>query len=165
MKKPIFIFTGLAVIGIFFTVMIVRQKNGGVSGSSSGWIKPVEGKITSKFGLRIDPLPPHAEQGHNGVDIAVPSGTQVKAPRAGVVKIVNTTTDGGNQIVIQHDNGWFTGYAHLSKQMVKVGQKISQGQIIALSGATGAHITGPHLHFTLTNEKGNKVDPQLYVYR
>lgn len=164
MKKEIYIFGTLTLIGVFLTAMIIHARKN-LKANDEGWLKPVVGKINSKFGLRIDPLPPHASQGHNGVDVNAPTGTKVKAPRDGLVKIVDTTTEGGNQIVIQHDNGWFTGYAHLSKQLVKVGDKVKQGDIIALTGATGEHITGPHLHFTLTMPNGNKVDPELYVYK
>ncbi len=164
MKKEYLIFGGLALVGLTLTVLIVRAKKGTLS-VGSAWLKPVEGPLTSGFGKRKDPTNPTATQDHNGQDIAVPTGTPVKAPRNGVVMNTTPTTGGGNQIVLQHDNGWFTGYAHLSKVLVTKGQKVKKGQIIALSGATGAHVTGPHLHFTLTDEKGNKIDPKLYVYK
>ena len=117
---------------------------------------PVKGRITTPFGPRIHPIT-GAEQLHNGIDIAVPIGTDVLAPADGVVKSVYSTTAGGRQIVLEHD-GWMTGYAHLSQQLVSIGDHVAQGQVIAKSGNTGTS-TGPHLHFTMTNGMGQKVDP------
>lgn len=104
-------------------------------------ILPLEGKITQKFkGLA-----------HNGVDIAVVVGTPIFAPASGVIKSAgfDKTFGGGNFIIIQHHTPQVTGYAHLSKISVKVGQEVAQGDIIGYSGNTGTS-TGPHLHFTLT---------------
>ena len=127
------------------------------------WIKPVDGPLTSGFGMRKHPVTGESKL-HNGQDIGVGIGTKVFAPRNGTVHNTTPTADGGNQIVIIHDNGWFTGYAHLSKLYVKPGQKVKQGDLIALTGNTGQS-TGPHLHFTLTNPKGEKIDPKIYIYK
>lgn len=120
---------------------------------------PVIGTITSKFGNRIHPVS-KISTFHNGVDIAVPVGTEIKSPLAGKVVNVYENEAGGKQLIIDHDNGMRTGYAHLSGYKVARGQRIKEGQVVALSGNTGKS-TGPHLHLTLT-VNGNKVDPQSY---
>ncbi|QDE33191.1 MULTISPECIES: peptidoglycan DD-metalloendopeptidase family protein [Shewanella] len=83
---------------------------------------------------------------HNGTDFAVPVGTQVVAPGDGVVTLVKKHAFAGNYIVIEHDNKVRTRYLHLSKFLVKRGQRVKRGQLIGLSGNTGAS-TGPHLHY------------------
>jgi murein DD-endopeptidase MepM/ murein hydrolase activator NlpD len=166
-KKEQIIFGGILITGVVITFLILKKSFGKKIGTfieNKKWIKPVEGKLTSGFGMRVNPVNPSKSQGHNGQDIAVPIGTPIKSPASGRIANTTPTTGGGIQIVIQHDNGWFTGYAHLSKLLVKTGQKVKQGQIIALSGNTGAHTTGPHLHFTITNPKGIKVDPKKIIY-
>ncbi|MCO5258667.1 MAG: M23 family metallopeptidase [Crocinitomicaceae bacterium] len=114
---------------------------------------PVNGRITSRFGNRGSGF-------HNGLDIAVPQGTPVLAPKSGTVKNVYSNTQGGNQLIIDHTQGFRTGYAHLSKSVVSIGQKIRKGQVIAYSGNTG-HSTGPHLHLTL-RKNGELVNPEDY---
>jgi murein DD-endopeptidase MepM/ murein hydrolase activator NlpD len=165
MSKQAITYGVLTTVGVTLLVLILRQIQ-----KSSGFIKPVNGKLTSGFGLRIDPTDSTNTQGHNGQDIAVPIGTPVKAPLDGTVVSTASSTDGGNQVILLHqDKGpyqnWKTGYAHLSKVLVKVGDKVKKGQSIALSGNTGAHTTGPHLHFTISNAKNIKVDPKLYAYK
>lgn len=121
-------------------------------------VQPIKGKITSKFGNRQSPTS-GSSTFHNGVDISVPEGTKVKSPWAGKVTSVMTNNAGGLQMVVQHYNGWKTGYAHLSEVLNQKGDVVTAGQLIALSGNSG-NSTGPHLHFTLTNPQGEKVDPE-----
>lgn len=121
-------------------------------------VNPVKGKITSKFGKRQAPTA-GASTDHNGVDIAVPVGTQVVAPWSGTVMSTYSNAAGGRQMIVKHSNGYRTGYAHLSGYVASKGQTVKQGEAICLSGNTG-HSTGPHLHFTLTNPAGQKVDPE-----
>ena len=118
---------------------------------------PVTGPITSKFGPRKAPVA-GASTYHNGVDVGVPVGTQVVAPWDGTVLSTYSNAAGGNQMIVKHPNGYRTGYAHLSGYVATKGQAVRQGEAICLSGNTG-HSTGPHLHFTLTNPAGQKVDP------
>lgn len=125
------------------------------------FINPVSGRVTSTFGSRTHPVTGKTSSYHNGVDIAVPTGTPIISPADGTVTTVNKTTAGGLQVIITHTNGWKTGYAHLSSQLVRQGQAVRQGETIALSGNTG-QTTGPHLHFTLTDPSGNKVNPLEY---
>lgn len=124
-------------------------------------MKVINGKITSGFGLRIHPIT-GVESGHNGIDIAAPIGTPVYSPISGVVSLVNVHKTGGKQVAIENkQTGVRVGFAHLSAQLVALGQVVTQGQLIARSGNTGAS-TGPHLHFTYTIN-GQKVDPTQYL--
>ena len=128
----------------------------------TSWLKPVAGKISSKFGYRIDPVK-NVHQFHNGVDLPVPVNTQVKNPEDGTVIDVYNTKDGGNQVLIRHANGIVSGYAHLNKSLVKKGERVKRGQVVALSGNTGKS-TGPHVHMTLKTSKGNYIDPEAAIY-
>lgn len=117
-------------------------------------------RITSPFGDRIHPVT-KAKSFHNGVDVAMPDGTEIISPDSGVCVLCNNHPTGGLQLAIKHDgelNGYRTGYAHLSQQLIKVGDRVTKGQVIAHSGNTGRS-TGSHLHFTLTSPVGNKIDP------
>jgi murein DD-endopeptidase MepM/ murein hydrolase activator NlpD len=105
----------------------------------------VGGTITSQVGMRIDPVDGVWRQ-HNGIDIAIPTGTPVKPVSSGVVVYCGNRSGYGNTIVVEHDNGVITLYAHNSRNLVAEGQPVSADTIIALSGSTGRS-TGPHLHF------------------
>ncbi|QWV94584.1 peptidoglycan DD-metalloendopeptidase family protein [Geomonas oryzisoli] len=108
---------------------------------------PVQGVITSGYGLRHDPIDGGLRH-HNGVDIAVPTGTRVKAIAAG--KVIESGTHGGygNLVTVQHADGMVSMYGHNSQIEVKVGDQVEAGQTVALSGSTGRS-TGPHVHFEL----------------
>ena len=99
---------------------------------------------------------------HNGIDIRAAIGTEVLAPASGTVVNIYTNTQGGLQMLIKHDNGYTTGYAHLSKTLVAVNAKVKQGQTVALTGNTGTS-TGPHLHFTLRNGNNELIDPTKFL--
>lgn len=165
------IYWGLGITAGLITVSILVHKHRKkikelaheAKEKAESWLQPVVAKITSKFGYRTDPKTGKQNAFHNGIDLAVPVGTQIKSPMPGVVFALNSGGDGGNEIIIKHDNGYKTGYAHLSKQLVKKGDKIKQGDVIGLSGNTGKS-TGPHLHLTLTDPSGAKVDPQKMIY-
>lgn len=108
---------------------------------------PVEGEITSEFGKRKHPTTGE-ETNHTGIDLDAAEGTEVKAVYSGVVKMVQEDNTLGLMVVIDHENGYQTKYAHLSKINVGEGKKVNNGDIIALTGNTGV-TTGPHLHFEL----------------
>jgi murein DD-endopeptidase MepM/ murein hydrolase activator NlpD len=108
-------------------------------------LPPVGGTITSRVGMRIDPIDGIWRQ-HNGIDIAIPSGTAVKPVAPGVVVYSGSRSGYGNTVVVEHDNGIITLYAHNSRILVSVGQAVTSESILALSGSTGRS-TGPHLHF------------------
>lgn len=155
MNKRALIGVGLLLAFAVALTMILRKR----MASQFQW--PVKGRITSPFGERTHPVT-GAVAGHNGIDIAAPIGTDVLAAADGVVGSVYSTATGGKQVVVVHDNGWKSGYAHLSEQLVRTGDHVAQGQVIAKSGNTG-QVTGPHLHFTMTDNSGSKVDPIKYL--
>lgn len=125
-------------------------------------IFPVQGKVTSHFGSRIVN---GSLDFHNGIDIAAGAGTKIINPYEGVVENVFFNVQGGNQIIIKHDNGITTGYAHLNSIEVTNGQKVKQFEVIGTVGNTGVS-TGPHLHFTVTDIYGDKIDPlKLFIFK
>ncbi|MFD7245647.1 M23 family metallopeptidase [Streptomyces massasporeus] len=101
---------------------------------------------------------------HTGVDFHAASGTSVHAVGAGTVVEAGWGGSYGNQVVIKMNDGTYTQYGHLSSIGVSVGQKVTPGQQIALSGATG-NVTGPHLHFEArtSSEYGSDIDPVAYL--
>ena len=140
-RLPITITAAVSVSIAVLIIVLWRRKG----------VDPVKGRITSRYGTRQSGF-------HNGTDIAVPVGTKVRSPWRGKVAGVISNNAGGLQMVIDHPNGYRTGYAHLSAFRVSAGQKVIRGQVIALSGNTGGS-TGPHLHFTL-RKNGQLVDPE-----
>jgi murein DD-endopeptidase MepM/ murein hydrolase activator NlpD len=122
------------------------------SGSGLAW--PVSGPVTSGFGQRWGRM-------HEGIDIAVPSGTPVYAAAAGTVIHAGWLGGYGNLVVVDHGNGLSTAYAHNTSYAVGVGQQVAQGQVLAYSGSTG-HSSGPHVHFEV-RVNGAPVDPLGYL--
>ena len=120
---------------------------------------PVQGIVTSRVGLRHDPIDGGMRH-HNGVDIAVPTGTKVKAIAAG--RVVESAARGGygNLVSIQHAGGMLSLYGHNAQLEVKVGDQVEAGQTVALSGSTGRS-TGPHLHFELWKNGTNVTQSYL----
>ena len=147
-KKPYSVWLPLLA---FFGVLIYLFRSKVVEISQS-LIKPLQAWfITQGFGSN-----------HNGIDIRAAIGTEVLAPASGTVVNIYTNTQGGLQMLIKHDNGYTTGYAHLSKTLVAVNAKVKQGQTVALTGNTGTS-TGPHLHFTLRNGNNELIDPTKFL--
>ncbi|PKT73090.1 peptidase [Streptomyces populi] len=101
---------------------------------------------------------------HTGVDFVIPTGTTLKSIAAGTVVSAGWGGAYGNQVVIQHADGKYSQYAHMSSLSVSAGQTVTEGQQIGLSGATG-NVTGPHLHFEIrtTPDYGSDVDPVAYL--
>lgn len=125
------------------------------------YIRPiVGGRTTSSFGRRKAPTA-GASTYHKGVDWAIPTGTKVMASSGGTVTKAGWASAGGYVVYIKHPDGRETRYKHLSKVLVKVGQKVKQGEIIARSGNTGVS-TGPHLHFEMLIN-GTQVNPVKYI--
>ncbi|NTW99564.1 MAG: M23 family metallopeptidase [Geobacteraceae bacterium] len=108
-------------------------------------LPPVGGTITSRVGMRIDPIDGVLRQ-HNGIDIAIPAGTPVKPVAPGVVVYSGGRSGYGNTVIVEHNNGIITLYAHNSRILVAEGQPVTSESTLALSGSTGRS-TGPHLHF------------------
>lgn len=108
---------------------------------------PMKGKITSGFGTRTDPFS-GKKAFHCGIDISAVSGTPVKASAPGRVIYSGWKSSYGKVVVLRHQGGYITVYAHNSRNLVKVNSKVKEGQLIAYSGNTGAS-TGGHLHFEI----------------
>jgi len=121
----------------------------------SGW--PVRGRITDSFGWRRNPFNKKSWEFHEGIDIAASYGTAVRAAGAGKVIFVGWKPAYGNTVVIKHDYGYVSQYAHNSSLKVKVGQVVERGDIIARVGSTGRS-TGPHVDFRISFN-GRWIDP------
>lgn len=116
--------------------------------------------VTSEFGGRVDPITGKRD-GHNGMDLAVPAGTPVRAALPGTVTVAKYHNSYGNYVKIDHGSGLSTLYAHNSKLLVRVGQTVQAGDIVSLSGSTGRS-TGPHLHFEVW-ANGRRTNPRSYL--
>lgn len=126
--------------------------------AKGNFIWPVRGTITSRYGWRTLF---GVSDFHGGLDIAVRTGTSVKAADGGKVITSGWHNSYGYYIVIDHENGKQTWYAHNSKLLVSVGERVYQGQVIAKSGSTG-NSTGPHCHFEV-RINGSRVNPRNYL--
>jgi murein DD-endopeptidase MepM/ murein hydrolase activator NlpD len=119
-------------------------------------IAPTYGRFTSGFGFRTNPRTAF----HSGVDIANKKGTPIKAAADGTVEFAGTRNGYGLTIVINHGFGYKTLYGHTSEMLVKAGDKVKCGQVIAKMGSTG-YSTGSHLHYEVF-VNGENVDPQKF---
>ena len=122
----------------------------------AGW----ESRVTSEFGYRRDPFTGET-RGHTGMDLAVPTGTPVRAALPGTVTAAQYHSSYGYYVMIDHGNGLSTLYAHNSQLLVRVGQTVEAGGIVSLSGSTGRS-TGPHLHFEV-RLNGQRANPRTYL--
>ena len=111
------------------------------------WIEPVNGIITSSCGERENPILQKMEY-HNGLDIAVAENTQAVAVNSGVVTEVRNSETLGKVLKYETEDGYTVMYAHLNNVLVKKGENIKQGQIVAMTGNTGLS-TGPHIHYSV----------------
>ena len=127
----------------------------------SGWQWPVPGyyTITSTFGNRIHPITGRPNN-HTGTDIGAPGGTPIQAARGGVVTISTYHYSYGNYVVVQHDNGISTLYAHMRSRAVSEGDVVEQGDVLGYVGTTGSS-TGNHLHLEF-RINGSRVDALDY---
>jgi murein DD-endopeptidase MepM/ murein hydrolase activator NlpD len=124
--------------------------------ATEGFRWPVRGRIISSFGKK-----PNGER-NDGINLAVPEGTSVKAAEDGtVIYAGNELKSYGNLVLIRHANGWVSAYAHNSKLEVKRGDQVKRGQVIALSGMSGG-VTTPQVHFELRKE-ATPVDPLQHL--
>lgn len=129
-------------------------------------IQPVSNKdlnrIASGFGNRIDPIY-KTRKFHPGLDFTAPQGTPIYATANGVVTLAGNTADGyGNHVVINHGYGYETLYGHMVRVKVRVGQRVTRGEVIGWVGTTGKS-TGPHCHYEV-HKNGQKIDPVYFFY-
>lgn len=125
-------------------------------GSNKKITVPLHGRVTSRYGYRINPI--SGKYGlHTGVDIAADEGTNIVAAYNGVIKDTGYGTKKGNFVLMEHIDGSETLYCHCSEVLVEEGTIIRAGETIALVGNTGWS-TGPHLHFEI-HRNGSTIDP------
>jgi murein DD-endopeptidase MepM/ murein hydrolase activator NlpD len=118
------------------------------------FIWPVNGPVVSGFGMRWGRM-------HEGIDIAVPTGTPIRAAASGTVSIAGVEGGYGNYTCIDHGGGLSTCYAHQERILVSGGQQVAQAQVIGISDCTG-HCLGSHVHFEV-RVNGQAVDPLGYL--
>jgi murein DD-endopeptidase MepM/ murein hydrolase activator NlpD len=142
-------------------VVAPKQEPEQPKSTASGDLKlrwPVKGRVISKFGPQSDGTQ------NDGVNVAVPLGAEVLAAESGVVAYAGSEVRGyGNLVLVRHDNGWVTAYAHNDELMVQRGDRVRRGQSLAKAGRTG-NVDQPQVHFEL--RQGPKpVDPTPYMER
>jgi len=125
-----------------------------------GW--PVIGTLTSNYGYRNHPVNGNNKL-HTGTDISVPPGTEVKTTANGIVSFAGWTEKSGIVVVVEHGHGFSTAYAHNRKALVRLGQRVTRGEAIAMSGSTGIS-TGPHVHYEVW-KNGRPADPAGFLAR
>lgn len=135
-------------------ILVKGTKNPPPKKGTGTFSTPTRGTLTSRYGMRWGRM-------HDGIDIAAPIGTSVKAADGGEVIFAGTSGAYGKLIKIDHGGGYVTYYGHLSKISVKVGAKVYKGQTIGAVGNTGRS-TGPHLHFEI-RKNGNPINPSKYL--
>ncbi len=138
----------------------VAKATGSKSSAERLWkdpfIMPVDGKVTSSFGRRRI-LNGQERSPHSGVDIRTPKGRRIRASNRARVAFTGYLYYTGKTVILDHGQGLFTSYCHLSKIKVKVGDIVARGKIVGLAGSTGRS-TGPHLHWS-AKLQGARVSP------
>lgn len=127
---------------------------------ANSFVMPTSGRLTSGFGNRTHPVTGRYSF-HSGIDLANSQGTSIKASRSGKVIFAGRKGTYGNLVVIRHNDGFETAYAHLSSIQVRVGQSVGQREQIGKMGSTGRS-TGSHLHFEI-RKNGSAVNPYSYL--
>ncbi len=118
-------------------------------------------KISSNFGWRIHPIT-GVRTFHDGVDIAVPTGTALYSAVEGTVTVSKYSDSAGNMITVRKDSGWEITFMHMDSRAISVGDKVEQGQYVGTSGNTG-NSTGPHLHIQVHDPEGNEINPVFII--
>jgi murein DD-endopeptidase MepM/ murein hydrolase activator NlpD len=133
-----------------------------LTGDQGPWRRILGGaaRLSSPFGMRSHPIT-GKRQFHAGIDLAAPQGTAVRPLRPGVVTFSGQQGGYGNTVIMRHADGVETLYAHMSSNLVKVGDRVGVGATIGLVGTTGRS-TGPHLHFEV-RRAGHVFDPLPYL--
>ncbi|HEC18152.1 MAG TPA: M23 family metallopeptidase [Gammaproteobacteria bacterium] len=146
-----------AQLGLLETMLMSRNLEDEMSPAG----RPIKrGWISSYFGMRTDPFTGRRER-HKGMDLAGKEGSDVISVGAGVVTWAGERYGYGKLVEVNHGNGYATRYGHSKEILVKVGETVKKGQVLALMGSTGRS-TGPHVHFEVLY-KGKAVDPKKYI--
>jgi biotin carboxyl carrier protein len=135
-----------------------KDKSARWAATPSIW--PVRGWVTSGFGARISPFTGQLAM-HDGLDIGAAPNTPIQSPANGYVTSAGFDAKMGNVVLIDHGYGIQTEYGHLAKILVRQGQRVKRGDVVALLGSTG-HSTGPHLHY-MVKVQGQAVNPHNYI--
>ncbi len=128
--------------------------------STSGWVRPVPGAVTSGFGARLHPILGYYRM-HTGWDMSAGFGDPISAAASGTVILAGWFGGYGNCVVVDHGGGVSTLYAHQTSVAVSYGDSVSAGDVVGYVGSTGLS-TGAHLHFEV-RVGGNPVDPSGYL--
>lgn len=138
----------------------IEQQASRAAGTEGAGHAPVEGRISSGYGMRADPISgrPHH---HSGIDFAAPEGSEIRSVRDGVVVFSGTKGVAGQVVEIRNRDGTVATYAHAKSVLAKVGESVQAGEVVATVGSTG-RATGPHLHFSVRRE-GRLVDPTPWL--
>ena len=142
--------TRLFIPGATLSLMEMRKAMGEL------FIYPINGRLTSPFGYRRDPFTGR-KSFHSGIDLAAPLGTPIKVVLEGIVSLTSYSRVFGNYMIVTHSNGYQTLYGHVNAFNAKKGQRVNQGDVIALVGNTGLS-TGPHVHLSIY-KNGKLIDP------
>lgn len=137
---------------------IAEQRSTQWASTPSIW--PVRGWVTSAFGPRVSPFT-EKPAWHDGLDIGAQANSPVQAPALGRVVTVTFDSKMGNMVKLDHGYGIETVYGHLAKSLVKEGQRVKRGDVVALVGSTGLS-TGPHLHY-MVKKNGQALDPTKFI--
>ena len=149
--------TGRAVISI---APATRAPSTGAVASAASTL-PVAGEITSPFGMRNDPFTGE-ERFHAGVDVAAPRGAAIRAVADGEVVFSGWRRGGAGRVVeVRHADGLVTSYAHAERTLVRAGQHVVAGDVVATVGSSG-RASGPHLHFAAQRD-GQAIDPSALL--
>ncbi len=119
------------------------------------------GKISSPFGYRVHPITGN-KKFHDGVDIAVPTGTKLYSAVTGKVTSAHYSDSAGNMVTVQTESGWEVTYMHMDSLSVRAGQAVFKGQFVGCSGNTG-NSTGPHLHIQVHDAEGRSINPVFII--
>jgi murein DD-endopeptidase MepM/ murein hydrolase activator NlpD len=150
------------VVGVSELVKAARRQARGATDAPApaqvaavGDVQMVTGRVSSGFGTRWG-------HSHNGIDIAAPIGTPIRAPLAGEVVASGPASGFGLWVRVRHDDGTVTTYGHVNRSLVTVGEKVTAGEEIAEVGNRG-HSTGPHLHMEVRTPAGTVVNPRPWL--
>ncbi len=135
-----------------------RLPAGAAADADKKYTQPLAGTVTSLVGMRVDPFDGVLRH-HDGVDIAAPAGSEVRAVAPGTVIFSGPRHGYGNTVIVEHDDGTQTLYAHNSANLARQGERVEAATVVALCGSTGRS-TGPHLHFEAWRQ-GENITHQL----